>query len=138
MSVCRRWLPMVSSRRGEQPLSGAGPVLHDDGILRVTRGPGPGLIIAGEIDEDTYPALEDVLARFGAGAAHVYLDLAGVAYCDLAGLRAMVRLAGAQAGRGRQVILRNLPPDLRTVLEVVGWDSTPGVVIDPPAPGGPR
>ena len=129
---------MVSSRCGEQPGSGARPVLHDDGILRITRGPGPGLTLAGEIDEDTYPALEAVLAGFAAGAADLDLDLAGVAYCDLAGLRAMVRLAGARAGGGRRVILRNLPPGLRTVLEVVGWDSTPGVVIDPPGAGRPR
>ena len=127
---------MVSSRPGDQPGSGAAPVLHDDGTLRITRGPGPGLILAGEIDEDTYPGLETVLARFAAGAAALDLDLAGVAYCDLAGLRAMIRLAGAQAG-GRRVILRNLPPGLRTVLEVVGWDSTPGVVLDPPAVGCP-
>jgi len=129
---------MVSSRRGEPPRSGPGPVLHDDGVLRISRGPGPGLLLAGEIDEDTYPALEAVLAAFAAGAADVHLDLAGVAYCDLAGLRAMVRLAGAQAGGGRRVVLRNLPPDLRAVLEVVGWDSTPGLVIDPPAVGCPR
>ena len=46
--------------------------------------------------------------------------------------------AGRRPGRwGRRVILRNLPPDLRTVLEVVGWDSTPGVVIDPPRSAAP-
>ena len=129
---------MVSSRRGEPPRSGPGPALHDDGVLRISRGPGPGLVLAGEIDEDTYPALEAVLAAFAAGATDVHLDLAAVAYCDLAGLRAMVRLAGAQAGGGRRVVLRNLPPDLRTVLEVVGWDNTPGLVIDPPAAGCPQ
>jgi anti-anti-sigma factor len=128
---------MVSSRPGAQPGCGARPVLHDDGTLRITQGPGPGLVLAGEIDEDTYPALEAVLTGLAAGAADLDLDLSGVAYCDLAGLRAMIRLADAQAG-GRRVILRNLPPGLRTVLEVVGWDSTPGVVIDPPAVGCPR
>ena len=95
-------------------------------------------MLAGEIDEDTYPALEAALATFAAGPGDVHLDLAGVAYCDLAGLRAMVRLAGAAAGGSRRVVLRNLPPDLRTVLEVVGWDSAPGLVIDPPAVGCPR
>jgi anti-anti-sigma factor len=108
-----------------------GLVVYDDGVMRMTatRNP-PGLAIAGEIDESTYPALVARLEEL-AGRDEIHLNLAGVEYCDLAGLRAMVRMAGT--GRGsdsRQVVLHEVPPQLRTVLGIVGWDSTPGLVID--------
>ncbi len=105
--------------------------VYDDGVLRITAtGNPPGLAIAGEIDEDTYPALVAKLEEL-AGAGEIHLNLAGVEYCDLAGLRAMIRLAGA--GRGsdsRQVVLHEVPPRLRTVLGILGWDSTPGLDKD--------
>jgi anti-anti-sigma factor len=105
--------------------------VYDDGVLQMTPvGSPPGLAIAGEIDEDTYPALVGRLEEL-AGAAEIHLNLAGVKYCDLAGLRAMIRLASTSSDiHGRRLVLHNVPPQLRTVLSVVGWDSTPGLVID--------
>ena len=107
--------------------------VYDDGVLRITptRNP-PGLAIAGEIDEDTYPALVAKLEQLP-GAGEIHLNLADVQYCDLAGLRAMIRLAGAaRRGDSRQVVLHEVPPRLQTVLGILGWDSTPGLVIDQP------
>ncbi len=110
----------------------AAPAECDDGVLRVaTLNSPPGLAITGEIDEGSYPALLETLAQV-AGHAEVHLNLAGVTYCDLAGLRAIIGLAGA--GRGRQVVLHDIPPRLRTVLDIVGWDATPGLVIDEGTP----
>jgi ABC-type transporter Mla MlaB component len=121
------------------PPEQASHVLHDDGVLRITQLTGPALALAGEIDEDTYQALVAVLAEFAVGD-EVRLDLAGVYYCDLAGLRAMVRIARAAppgtAGTGTggtRVVMQNVPPALRTVLRVVGWDAIPELVLDPPA-----
>jgi len=106
-----------------------GPV-YDDGVLRMTlAGSPPVLVIDGEIDEDTYPALVQKLGEL-MGPAEIHLNLAGVQYCDLAGLRAMVLLAGASpGGRGRRVVLHEVPPHLQAVLGIVGWDSTPGLVL---------
>jgi ABC-type transporter Mla MlaB component len=103
---------------------------YDDGALRMTLlGSPPMLVIDGEIDEDTYPALVRKLAEF-MGQAEIHLNLAGVRYCDLAGLRAMVLLTGASpGGRGRRVVLHQVPPDLQALLGIVGWDSTPGLVL---------
>lgn len=98
-----------------------------DGVLQMTPvgASPPGLAIAGEIDEDTYPALVAKLGEL-AGAAEIHLYLAGVKYCDLAGLRAIIRLASAGCGsHGGRLVLHDLPPHLRTVLGIVGWDSTP-------------
>jgi anti-anti-sigma regulatory factor len=102
--------------------------VYDDGVLRMTptRTP-PGLVIAGEIDEDTYPALVSKLGEL-AGFPEIHLDLAGVTYCDLVGLRAIIRPAGA--GRGRQLVLHDVPPHLLTVLGIVGWDSAPGLAFE--------
>jgi anti-anti-sigma factor len=110
---------------------GTGHGEDDDGVLRITAtGEPSGLAIAGEIDEDTYPALVAKLEEF-AGRDEIHLNLAGVEYCDLAGLRAIIRLAGVGRVRdSRRVVLHEIPPQLRTVLSVLGWDSTPGLLIE--------
>ena len=106
---------------------------YDDGVLRITRtGPPSGLAIAGEIDESTYSPLVATLDELTRGQHEVHVDLAGVVYCDLAGLRAIVRLAGPSgAGQpGRRMVLHQVPPQLRAVLEIIGWDSVPGLTLD--------
>jgi hypothetical protein len=43
----------------------------------------------------------------------------------------MILLTGASHGRrGRRVNLHEVPPHLRAVLNIVGWDATPGLVIE--------
>jgi anti-anti-sigma factor len=104
--------------------------VYDDGVLRMTStGSPPVLVIDGEIDEYTYPALVRKLGEL-TGPAEIHLNLAGVRYCDLAGLRAMILLTRASHGGGRRVILHEVPPHLQAVLGIVGWDATPGLVID--------
>lgn len=98
-----------------------------DGVLRITRiADPPGLAIAGEIDESTYPALLAALRELPDTPPEVHLDLADVSYCDLAGLRAIVRLASPDRSGGvvKQVVLHQLPDSLREVLHIVGWDAT--------------
>jgi ABC-type transporter Mla MlaB component len=105
----------------------AGPAGYG-GALRITEmGRPPGLILAGEIDEDTYPVLVARLDGLAPGAPEIHFNLANVEYCDLAGLRAIIRLTGT--GPARRVVLHDVPWRLQTVLHIVGWDSTPGLVI---------
>lgn len=112
--------------------------MNDAQALRFSvAGNPPVLAIAGDIDEDTYPLLVRTLAELG--GSEIHLSLAGVEFCDLAGLRAIVALAGT--GRdgprpgpdgprpGRRVVLHDVPPQLQTVLRIVGWDATAGLVI---------
>src|ERR1039457_2097328 len=93
--------------------------VYDAGVLRMTSlGSPPVLTIDGEIDEDTYPALVRKLGEL-TGPAEIHLNLAGVRYCDLAGLRAMILLTGA--GHGRRVrggLLHAGPPHLRAALNI--------------------
>lgn len=111
-----------------------GHSVYDDGVLRISRtADPPGLAIAGEIDESTYPALLGALRELPDTPPEVHLDLADVSYCDLAGLRAIVRLAGpGGAGTGRPVVLHKVPEQLRAVLAIIGWDAIPGLSVADP------
>jgi ABC-type transporter Mla MlaB component len=111
----------------------AGRVLLDDGVLRITCADGkPWLTIAGEIDESTYSGLLTALSEVSAMSGDIRIDLAWLSYCDLAGLRALFRLAASQ-GDGqspRRIILGNCPPQLKNVVQILGWDRTPGMVTE--------
>ena len=101
--------------------------------------PPPVLCLAGDIDEWTYPSLIEVLAAAAAtGSDRIRVDLAGVGYCDVAGLRAIMSLAGGPGRAGSkngeaaagQVVLAHLHPPLRSVLRILGWDTVPGVIVE--------
>jgi len=120
--------------------------VYDDGVLRITSTTHPpGLTFEGEIDESTYPGLVQALQASTSDWAEIHLSLGGVSYCDLAGLRAIVCATGASDGeaggngRGdaRRVVLHEVPAQLITVLQIVGWDDTPGLALDPPTVGTP-
>ena len=83
------------------------------------------LVLGGDIDEETYPALIEVLSHLPRDNAALHVNLAAVTFCDLAGLWAIVRLAE----RTTPVILRGVPRSLRAVMEILGWDERPGLVI---------
>ena len=96
--------------------------------------PPPTLHLAGDIDEWTFPDLTNILARTAAtGAPRIHVDLADVEYCDVAGLRAIISLAGG-GGNPRapveEVVLTQLPEPLQRVLCILGWDAAPGVILE--------
>jgi anti-anti-sigma factor len=96
--------------------------------------PPPVLQLAGDIDESTYPCLTEALARASqAGERRIQIDLANVRYCDVAGLRAIVSLAsGTGCGQGaiEQIVLARLPGPLHRLLQILGWDATPGLLLE--------
>jgi ABC-type transporter Mla MlaB component len=121
------------------PPRGPGQVIHDPasaGALRITGIRGQdALAVAGEIDEQNYLALVDALRRLTDGLREIHINLAGVAYCDLAGLRAIIRLAGSSASHdheGTRLVLHEVPAYLVAVLQILGWDTTPGLTIEKP------
>ncbi len=119
---------VISPHDPQPPQLGGESPLYDDGALRITQipGPGPGYALAGEIDEAAFPALATRLGEIAADLDEVHLNLAALDYTDLAGLRVIVGLA--DAGR-RGVVLHQVPPHLRAILNIVGWDTAPGVEI---------
>jgi anti-anti-sigma regulatory factor len=124
---------VISPSTPQPPQLGDEPPVYDDGVLRITRipgpgpgpGPDPGYALAGEIDESTVRGLAGKLAELTADLDEVHLDLGAVDYSDLAGLRVIVQLAAGH----RRVVLYRVPPHLRAVLAVVGWDTIPGLEL---------
>lgn len=107
--------------------------MADDEALRVSSsGNPPWLVIAGEIDESTYPILLAGLAA-AEGYREIRIDLSGVRYCDLAGLHRIVRLTGPASASGRpirRVVLHAVPSWLAEILQILGWDTTPGIALE--------
>ena len=91
----------------------------DDGQVYAT------LVLGGDIDEETCPALVEALSRIPRDSAGLHVDLSAVTFCDLAGLRAIVGLAESTT----PVILHGVPGTLLTVMKILGWDQQPGLVI---------
>jgi anti-anti-sigma factor len=112
----------------------SGPDVYDDGVLRVMRaGSPPVVVIAGEIDESNYSGLVRALDRLVDGRSEIHVNMAGVEFCDLAGLRAILRLAevsdGGHDDRVRRLVLHEVPRQVKRVLQIMGWDVMPGVAM---------
>jgi anti-anti-sigma regulatory factor len=56
------------------------------------------------------------------------LDLSRLEFTDLTGITALVQVAET-APAGRRLVLRGLPPRIRTVMVIVGWADLPNLVI---------
>ena len=74
---------------------------------------------------DVSTALSDAIT----GNGDLHLDVSRLEFTDVTGIRALVRIAET-AGIGRRLVLRGLPPRIRTVMVVVGWGDLPNLVID--------
>jgi ABC-type transporter Mla MlaB component len=109
-----------------------------DGVLRIICASSPEVVlIAGEIDQAHYLGLVSTLEDLVDPEGDVRVNLAELAYCDLAGLRAILRLGRTgredQGHNGRSLFLDDVPAHLATVLRILGWDRTPRLTISEPA-----
>jgi anti-anti-sigma regulatory factor len=90
--------------------------------------------LAAELQAGAGPVAELSDAILGNGDLH--LDLSRLEFTDVTGIRALVQVA-ENAGDGRRLVLRGLPPRIRTVMAVVGWADLPNLVIEESnTPGG--
>jgi anti-anti-sigma factor len=83
---------------------------------------GSTITVAGEIDIATADkVLQHATPVLNAGSgADVVVDLAGVTFCDSAGLNALIQLKKLFAGLGGNFRIINSPMHLRRVLELSG------------------
>ena len=91
------------------------------------------LVLSGDIDEETYPALIEALSRIPRDNAGLHVNLSAVTFCDLAGLRAIIRLGEST----RPVVLHGVSTTLLTVMKILGWDQQPEVLISKRQPSMP-
>lgn len=106
-----------------------------DGVLRVIWAVRPPVVlIAGELDASRCSGLVSALEGLADHEGDVHVNLAELVFCDLAGLRAIVGLA--RTGRAdedhgrRRLVLHDVPPYLRRMLEILGWDATLGLIMN--------
>ncbi|MBT2235823.1 STAS domain-containing protein, partial [Nonomuraea sp. NEAU-A123] len=92
-----------------------------------------GLWVEGELDHSTLPDLRQALGSMASGRGFC-VDLSGLAFIDVGGLRALVSAAAAlHDSDGDHVLtLRSAPPHLRRLLELTGWRQTPGLHLQAP------
>jgi anti-anti-sigma factor len=105
-------------------------LLWDEPLLRVisTICP-PGLRVEGEVDfcsRDRLAAVLDEAVEFGSGDLHV--DLTGVTFIDVAGIRMLTTVAKTLNRDGRRLLLHATPPGARKVIHLLGWETTPGLM----------
>ncbi len=102
--------------------------------LRITfTRPPATLRLSGAVNASNRAILTRALSRATAGPDHsLCVNLSGLEFCDLAGLRALISVAAR-----KRVALAGLPAEAHTILKILHWDATPGVTALPPAGGGP-
>ncbi|MGP3965704.1 STAS domain-containing protein [Nonomuraea sp. 3N208] len=89
-----------------------------------------GLRVEGELDRATLPALTGALASMtGRGSSCV--DLSGLAFCDVGGLRTLVTAAAVVPG-GPALTLRSPSPQARRLLELTDWHHMAGLQLQAP------
>lgn len=86
----------------------------------------PGLAIAGDVDfrtldEFTMAVTEAVDTYRG----DVHLDLSQLAFIEVSGMRVLAEASRLLARQNRRLVLKDLAPHLRPVLQVVGWSQEP-------------
>ncbi|MEV0828152.1 STAS domain-containing protein [Nonomuraea rubra] len=101
-----------------------------DDRARVTLVPHPfGLRITGEIDRGNRHLLGGALDwALLAGSHDIRLDLSGLTFIDVAGMRLII-VAAARLSPDRELVLGPVSPVVRRVLALTGWDQAPGVRV---------
>jgi anti-sigma B factor antagonist len=87
--------------------------IHSDGQLVF-------IILAGELDIATAPGLDRQLSPLAETGSHLLLDLAGVQFCDCAGLSLFLRLRRRVISGGGSLHLIAPPDSVRRLIVITG------------------
>jgi STAS domain len=123
--------PVAAARDDSSPVAAAeaGEVLLDTGEVRVVRHSGPSRVsLSGEVDAANAELVAGALAQGLAGQGDRHLDLSGLLFCAVGGLRAMVRAARGVEPGGR-VLVHGMPAHLQRAMRLVGWAEQPSLVL---------
>ena len=84
----------------------------------------------GTVDASNVDAMSRTLTANVNGAEEFHLDLSGLLFCDLGGLRAIVHTA-QQIGGGRRLVMHGLPSHLERAMALAEWAHVPNIVMAP-------
>jgi anti-anti-sigma factor len=102
--------------------------IYADKQLVVTRTLEPyGLRFSGEIDITNSKAVPQSLSMAFVRSGDMHLDVSGLIFCDISGIRSFVD--AAEAMDGGRLLLHGLPALLQKVMHVTGWSSMESLVI---------
>lgn len=102
--------------------------IYADKQLVVTRTLEPyGLCFAGEIDLTNSHAVPLSISMAFVRNGDMHLDVTGLIFCDISGIRSFVD--AAEAMDGGRLMLHGLPALLQKVMNVTGWSDMDSLVI---------
>ena len=102
--------------------------IYADKQLVVTRTLEPyGLCFSGEIDITNSNAVPQSLSMAFVRSGDMHLDVSGLIFCDISGIRSFVD--AAEAMDGGRLLLHGLPALLQKVMNVTGWSDMESLVI---------
>jgi anti-anti-sigma factor len=96
-------------------------------VVSLTTSP-TGLSFAGEIDASNSHAVSTAIASAQVPDKDIHVDVEGLVFCDISGIRAFVT-AAESLPEGRRLLLHGMPAMLETVIKVVGWNRIPALVV---------
>jgi anti-anti-sigma factor len=96
-------------------------------VVSLTTSPN-GLSFAGEIDASNSHAVSTAIATARVPDQDIHVDVEGLVFCDISGIRAFVT-AAENLPEGRRLLLHGMPAMLQTVIKVVGWNRIPALVV---------
>ncbi|HSA51176.1 MAG TPA: STAS domain-containing protein [Yinghuangia sp.] len=110
-------------------------MITSDRQLRVVRTARPrGLRLDGEVDLANVEIVRQSLRAVAEDGAEVTLDVADLAFIDVAGLRVVIEGAAELAQCGGHLLLVGASRQLLRVLRLCGWDTAAGLRIGEPGP----
>jgi anti-anti-sigma regulatory factor len=102
---------------------------YDDGLLKITWLPhASGFRVEGTVDVTSRGGLAAALSAAQQGARIIHVDLSGVDFIDMEGLRTIAR-AARDLGEGRLLVLERVPSYVQALLRATNWDTLPGLHI---------
>jgi anti-sigma B factor antagonist len=96
-------------------------------LTQLEEGPPPVLRVAGELDMATADGLRGALEEAVAADPSVVVDLAGVTFVDVMGLRAILEVADSLNGRGPLALVN--APQVARLLRWVGLDGITSIAL---------
>ncbi|MDQ1033688.1 anti-anti-sigma factor [Streptomyces sp. V3I8] len=105
--------------------------LHTGSMLRLVpsfRDGQRSLRVVGDVDHHSAQALAAALETTLDWPGDIIVDMSGLQFIDLAGVRALVR-AAERLPAGRCLHVVDLAPMLSHVMHVVGWDQVPSLTV---------
>lgn len=107
----------------------AGVKVYADRQLVVSRTSSPaGIKFIGEMDASNSHAVGSSIAAAMTPDQNLHVDVTDLQFCDISGIRALVAAAEG-LNQGSQLLLHGMPPQLKTVIKVVGWSQLPTLVV---------